>query len=125
MGFSRQEYWSGLPFPSPRDLCNLGIEPGSFALQANSLLAEPPGKPILYVYIYIFSFFSCYLTTEPNPKWYACCAVFTLGHLAKAVLFTLYRENKDKWGWEAQALGPSLLVLYIVVGFWPNLWSCL
>ena len=33
MGFSRQEYWSGLPFPSPRDLPNLGIEPGSLALQ--------------------------------------------------------------------------------------------
>ena len=44
MGFSRQEYWSGLPFPSSRDLPNLGIEPGSPALQADSLLSEPPGK---------------------------------------------------------------------------------
>ena len=34
MGFSRQEYWSGLPFPSPRDLPNPGIEPGSPAFQA-------------------------------------------------------------------------------------------
>ena len=47
MGFSRQEYWSGLPFPSPEDLPNLGIEPGSSALQTNSLLSEPPGKPSL------------------------------------------------------------------------------
>ena len=41
MGFSRQEYWSGLPFPSPGDLPNPGIEPRSPALQANSLPAEP------------------------------------------------------------------------------------
>ena len=40
MGFSRQEYWSGLPFPSPRDLLDPGIEPGSPALQADSLLTE-------------------------------------------------------------------------------------
>ena len=44
MGFSRQEYWSGLPFSSPGDLPNPGIEPGFPALQADSLLAEPPGK---------------------------------------------------------------------------------
>ena len=43
--FSRQEYWSGLPFPSPGDLPNLGIKPGSPALQADTLLSEPPGKP--------------------------------------------------------------------------------
>ena len=40
MGFSRQEYWSGLPFPSPGDLLNLGIEPGSPALQTDALLSE-------------------------------------------------------------------------------------
>ena len=44
MGFSRQEYWSGLPFPSPRDLPHPGIEPGSPTLQADSLPSEPPGK---------------------------------------------------------------------------------
>ena len=44
MGFSRQEYWSGLPFPSPGDLPNPGIEPGSPALQADALPSEPPGK---------------------------------------------------------------------------------
>ena len=42
MGFSRQEYWSGLPFPSPGDLPNPGIEPGSPTLQADALLSEPP-----------------------------------------------------------------------------------
>ena len=46
MGFSRQEYWNGLPFLSPGDLPDPGIEPGSLALQADSLLTEPLGKPI-------------------------------------------------------------------------------
>ena len=45
MGFSRQEYWSGLPFPSPGDLPGPGIEPGPAALEADSLPSEPPGKP--------------------------------------------------------------------------------
>ena len=45
MGFSRQEHWSGLPFPSPRDLPDLGMELGSPALQADSLPSEPPGSP--------------------------------------------------------------------------------
>ena len=45
MGFSRQECWSGLPFPSPGDLPDPGIEPGSHALQADALPSEPPGKP--------------------------------------------------------------------------------
>ena len=44
MEFSRQEYWSGLSFPSPGDLPNPGIEPGSPALQADALPSEPPGK---------------------------------------------------------------------------------
>ena len=43
MGFSRQEYWSGLPFPSPGDLPNPGIKPGSPALQADALTTELPG----------------------------------------------------------------------------------
>ena len=46
MGFSRQEYWSGLPFPSPGDLPDPGIELRSPALQADALTSEPPGKPI-------------------------------------------------------------------------------
>ena len=45
MGFSRQEYWSVLLFPSPGDLLNPGFEPGSPTLQADTLLSEPPGKP--------------------------------------------------------------------------------
>ena len=48
MEFSRQEYWSGLPFTSAADLPNPGIEPGSPALQADSLPSEPPGKPYIH-----------------------------------------------------------------------------
>ena len=44
MGFSRQECWSGLPFPSPGDLPDPGIKPGSPVLQADALPSEPPGK---------------------------------------------------------------------------------
>ena len=56
MGFSRQEYWSGLPFPSPGDLPDPGIEPGSSAFQADALTSEPPGKPN--------SIFQCLLLKE-------------------------------------------------------------
>ena len=45
MEFSRQEHWSVLPFPSPGDLSDLGIEPRSPALRADALPSEPPGKP--------------------------------------------------------------------------------
>ena len=50
MEFSRQEYWSGLPFPSPGDVPNPGIKPGSPALQAGTLPSEPPGKPCLILH---------------------------------------------------------------------------
>ena len=49
MGFSRQEYCSGLPFPSPGDLPDAGMEPRSPALHADTLLSESPGKPLLFV----------------------------------------------------------------------------
>ena len=62
MGFSRQEYWSRLPFPSSGDLRNPGIEPGFPALQADALPSEPPGKsnyisipiPIYLKYLPVF-----------------------------------------------------------------------
>ena len=51
MGFSRQQSWSELPFPSPGDLPNPGLEPSPPALQTDALLSEPPGKPVFYAYI--------------------------------------------------------------------------
>ena len=61
--FSRQEYWSGLPFPSPGDLPNPGIEPRSPALHADSLPSEPPGNQIKYLI---------------NTKWYSIYFLSTL-----------------------------------------------
>ena len=46
MGFPRQEYWSGLPFPSPGDLPNPGIKPTCLALARGFFIVEPSGKPI-------------------------------------------------------------------------------
>ena len=57
-GFSRQEYWSGFPCPSPRDLPNPGIKPRSPTLQADSLPSEPPESPKYYIHKYQFSQFS-------------------------------------------------------------------
>ena len=63
MGFSRHECWSGLPFPSPGDLTNPGIEPGSPTLQADTLPTEPPGKPNWYwilsnIFLHILRWYS-------------------------------------------------------------------
>ena len=52
--FPRQEYWTSLPFPSPGDLSDPGIKPGSPTLQADSLLTEPPGNVHMYVYMYVY-----------------------------------------------------------------------
>ena len=51
-GFSRLEYWSGLPLPSPGDLSNPGIQPRFLALQADSLLSEPPENIYIHKYLY-------------------------------------------------------------------------
>ena len=53
MEFSRPEYWSGYPFPSPGNLPNSGIKPRSSTLQVDSLPSEPPGKP-KSVLVYVF-----------------------------------------------------------------------
>ena len=71
MEFSRQEYWSGLPFPSPEDLPDPGIEPGSPILQADALTSQPPGKTSLrkkniYILICIFIHISIYLYKQLN-----------------------------------------------------------
>ena len=54
MGFSRQECWSGMPFPSPRDLPNPGLETGSSELQAEALPSEPPDNSMLLLF-FIFN----------------------------------------------------------------------
>ena len=64
MEFPRQEYWSGLPFPSPRDLPDTGIKPGSPELQADALPSEPPWNPKKTKDLYIEN----YDTHERNQR---------------------------------------------------------
>ena len=54
VGFSRQEYWNGLPFPSPGNPADPRIEPRSLVLQADSLPSEPPGKTSDSPYLLLF-----------------------------------------------------------------------
>ena len=68
MGFSRQECWGGLPFPSPGDLPYPGIEPPSPALQADALPSEPPGKPLELLELIIHSAYEVIFQTESNIK---------------------------------------------------------
>ena len=86
MGFSRQEYWSGLPFPSPGDLPDPGIKPRSPTLQADSLPSELPGKPgngwrnVVKVEFFLLSskvtaFFS--IQNRKLVKMYFCCCSVT------------------------------------------------
>ena len=69
-----QKHWSGLPFPSPGDLSNPGIKPGSPALQADSLLSEPPGKPYEVggqgLFIYFFACFGSLLHNADPELWH-------------------------------------------------------
>ena len=73
MGFSRQEYWSGLPFPSPEDLPYPGIKPGSPALEADGLISEPPGILMLLLRnqslsptVIVECYFSMYKICKPK-----------------------------------------------------------
>ena len=64
MGFSRQEYWSGLPFPSPGDLPDPGIEPRSPTLQADALTSAPPGN--LFTLFHTKKLRNCFQYMEVN-----------------------------------------------------------
>ena len=73
--FSRQEYWSGLPCPPPRDLPNPGIEPRSPALQVDSLPSEPPEKPTLPIKLKkkkVSPFLILEMWTQKNSKRILC-----------------------------------------------------
>ena len=64
IGFSRPEYWSGLPFPRPGDLPNPGIEPmspESHVLTAGFFTTEPPGKPLVFFFFFYVSVLFCFM----------------------------------------------------------------
>ena len=73
MGFSRQEYWSGLPFPSPGDLLDPGIEPGYPEFQADALTSEPPVKPPLFS---ILSFKNVLLMNTFKNYLFIACGIY-------------------------------------------------
>ena len=89
MEFSRKEYWSGLLFPSPGDLTDPEIEPGSLALQADSLLSEPPGKTFWNTFIKTSS-----TVTIQNFKYKRCYSAFS-GHPWQPLLKCSYWINRS------------------------------
>ena len=92
MGFPRQEYWSGLPFPSPGDLPDPGIEPGSPALEADSLTSEP-FRPRFFAY-------QCYRVLKKK---------IGKNNLCKYSLYYDWISNPDP---------NTFLMRYQVSGFW-------
>ena len=80
MGFSRQDYWSGLPFCPPGDLPNPGIKPRSPALQADSLPAELSGKPQAFSRCGKWSLLSSCSAGDSHCSGFSCCRPWTLEH---------------------------------------------
>ena len=85
IGFPRQEYWSGLPFPFPGNLLNPGIESRSPALQVDSLLTEPPGKPSIYASQSTLDFFS--------HNTYVVCKYILICKIPCSCLFLLKKKK--------------------------------
>ena len=111
MGFSRQEYWSGLPFPSPGVLPDPGIEPRSPALQADSLPTELWGKPSCYVVLICKTLGWKSLNTPILAK-------LLSPHSSKAIYDHLH-EADGKWGdWKL------FFSLYYIFGRSLSLYVC-
>ena len=86
MGFSRQGYWSGLPFPSPGDLPNRGMKLRSPKLQADSLPSVPPQKPkIISSEFKIYSYCTLYLKDQKNYKEILNCFKLSCWHKTEAM----------------------------------------
>ena len=86
MGLSRQEYWSGLPFPSPGDLPGPGMELRSPKLQADSLPSVPPQKPqIISSDFKIYSYSTLYLKDQKNYKEILNCFQLSSWHNTEAM----------------------------------------
>jgi len=97
MGFFRQEYWSGLPFPSPGDLSDPGIEPQSAALQADALPSEPPGLILWYnVYLKYMYFFGRNNAKAETPVLWP--------HHAKSWLIGKESDAGKDWGQEEKGM---------------------
>ena len=105
VGFSRQEYWSGLPFPSPGDIPDPGIEPASPTLQADSLLSEPPRKPgPCLIGSYRGSPFCCFSVTKMCPP---LCEPMNCSMTDFPVLHYLLQFAQTHVHWVGDATRPS------------------
>ena len=95
MEFSRQEYWSGLPFPSPGDLPNPGIKPRSSTLQADCLPSELPEKPLVRIKNARPIFF---LSLQFSTQWYVYLYIFKEKKIPKKTknCKTKQQTNKTK-----------------------------
>ena len=98
--FSRQEYWSRLPFPTPRDLPDLGIEPTSLsspALASKFFTTESPGKPYIYIYMYVCvcMYTDCwyYIVIGYNYGQHTILYIITKNHSCMYALWTQTSSN--------------------------------
>ena len=105
MGFPRQEYWSGLPFPSPGDLPDPGIKPASSALAGRSFTTEPPGKP-----------FSLVLPTASHSTSREPCIIKSAGCEPQLLSFCSQNETTEWDRMTSRASGNS-------IGSFVDLWS--
>ena len=113
MGFSRQKYWNVLPFPSPGDLPNPVINPGSSALQADSLLSKELGNPKIYtihtsynnhnkyrVFIaYIPILEQCVMESCRIEKWDIICTLLVLYSLIIVLVYHFFLTNLAMGDW--------------------------
>ena len=91
VGFSTQEYWSGLPFPSPGDLLDPRTETGSPALQVDSLPSEPPGKPQPKIYM------AGAMTLEKRSLLWTSKGKM-IANKTWSKLWKIYRDGRGGWG---------------------------
>ena len=117
--FSRQEYWSGLPWPPPGDLPNPGIEPRSLALQVDSLPSEPPGKPKNTGVLSLSLLQGSFLTQELN---------WGLLHYWQILYQLSYQGSPSDWLGTlliGRILGNSPLVWLRLCQIWIAVWGSL
>ena len=108
MEFSRPEFWSGWPFPPPGDIPNPGIEPRSPSLQADSLPAEPPGKPMLL--LLLLSRFRCVWLCDPmdgSPPGSPVPGILQARSLEWVVI-----SFSNAWKWKVKVKSLSRVRLY-------------
>ena len=125
VGFSRQEYWSGLPFASPGYLPDPGIEPRSPTLQVDALTSAPPGKPLFCVLrsLQIFSFLATATHLQPRPRCRrVLCSPRPWEHLIFENLLRMAFLSWVRWYLNLVLIFISLIITdvqYLSTGFLP------